>query len=438
MFWLNSKTASLPFAILHIDGDAFFASCEQAVHPELKGKPVVTGKERGIVSAASYEAKALGIQRGVRLSDVYKICPNAVIVPSDYETYSLFSKRMFSIMRRFSSVVEEYGIDEGFVDITGMRRPLNMSYPQIAEKIKKIIQNELDITVSVGLASTKVLAKFASKFQKPNGLTIIRNNELKKYLSERPMDFVWGIGANTHAHLYSLGTRTAYDFACMPEERVMAEFTKPLEEIWHELNGRKIYEVIAEEKQTYASISKTKTFTPPSRMLTFIFSQLVKNMENACIKARRYNLVSTRLAIFLKTQDFKTSAVELDVHRASAYPNELMSILKLGFDELFVPGELYRATGVTLSGLKENIHIQANLFESSVQLQKMKRIYVAVDRASARFGKHTIHLGASLSANVLNQHGGDRGEKSSRKSVLMKGETHRQRVAVPMVFMKLK
>ena len=98
-----------PRAILHVDGDAFFASCEQAVHPEYRGKPVITGKERGIVAAASYEAKAQGVSRGVPLSEVKKRCPDGIILPSDYETYSLFSRRMFAILRRFTSEVEEYG-----------------------------------------------------------------------------------------------------------------------------------------------------------------------------------------------------------------------------------------------------------------------------------------------------------------------------------------
>src|SRR5512137_2869283 len=112
--------SSLPRAIMHIDADAFFASCEQAIHPELRGRPVITGKERGIVAAASYEAKARGVTRVVRLSDVRKLCPDAVIVPSDYETYSLFSLRMLEILRRFSHDVEEYSIDEAFVDLTGL------------------------------------------------------------------------------------------------------------------------------------------------------------------------------------------------------------------------------------------------------------------------------------------------------------------------------
>ncbi|MEY4722772.1 MAG: hypothetical protein RLZZ324_285, partial [Candidatus Parcubacteria bacterium] len=159
--------SSWPRAIVHIDGDAFFASCEQAMHPEWKGKPVVTGKERGIVAAASYEAKARGVKRGVALWDVKKLCPDAIIVPSDYETYSLFSKRMFQIMRRFTPLVEEYSIDEGFAEITGLRRPLHGSYEDIARRMKETIEAELGITVSVGVSLTKTLAKIGSDYKKP-------------------------------------------------------------------------------------------------------------------------------------------------------------------------------------------------------------------------------------------------------------------------------
>src|SRR3989337_3003096 len=165
--------SSWPRAIMHIDADAFFASCEQAIHPELRGRPVICGKERGIVAAASYEAKARGVQRGVRLSDVKKLCPDAVILPSDYETYSLFSVRMFEILRRFSPDVEEYSIDEAFVDLTGLRRSFHGPYELIAEKMRAAVKQELGITVSAGVSLSKVLAKIGSKHKKPDGLTMI-------------------------------------------------------------------------------------------------------------------------------------------------------------------------------------------------------------------------------------------------------------------------
>ena len=109
-----------PRAILHIDGDAFFTSCEEAIQPELKGKPLITGGERGIVACASYAAKKLGIKRGIALHEAKRICPGLIVLPSDYETYSLFSRRMFNIMRRFTPQVEEYSIDEAFADLTGI------------------------------------------------------------------------------------------------------------------------------------------------------------------------------------------------------------------------------------------------------------------------------------------------------------------------------
>src|SRR5512137_1690568 len=131
---------SWPQAIMHIDGDAFFTSCEEAIHPELKGKALITGGERGIVACASYTAKKLGIKRGVPLHQAQALCPEIVILPSDYETYSLFSRRMFAIIRRFTPQVEEYSIDEAFADITGMRRALHASYETITFRIKKEIE----------------------------------------------------------------------------------------------------------------------------------------------------------------------------------------------------------------------------------------------------------------------------------------------------------
>jgi len=148
-----------PRAILHIDGDAFFASCEQSRNPALKGKPVITGKERGIVASMSYEAKARGVTRAMRLFEVKRLCPDAIMLPSDYETYSLLSKRFFSIVRRYTPDVEEYSVDECFADLTGLRRALRMNYLDIARRIKSDLDKELGFTFSAGLGPNKVVAK---------------------------------------------------------------------------------------------------------------------------------------------------------------------------------------------------------------------------------------------------------------------------------------
>src|SRR5512143_686484 len=310
--------SSWPRAILHLDADAFFASCEQAIHPELQGRPVITGKERGIVAAASYEAKARGVSRGVRLSEVKKICPDAVILPSDYETYSLFSVRMFEILRRFSPDVEEYSIDEAFVDLTGLRRSYHGPYESIAKKMQETIQQELGLSVSVGISLSKVLAKIGSKHRKPHGITMIPGREIHLFLEKLPVEQVWGIGPNTAAFLKKCGITTALQFARKDDSFVKKHLSKPYQEIWNELNGRSVYPVTTEMKNSYQSISKARTFTPPSGDETFVFAQLSKNLENACIKARRYRLSATRLILFLRTQEFRDTGVEIRLNRATA------------------------------------------------------------------------------------------------------------------------
>jgi DNA polymerase IV len=429
--------SSWPRAIMHIDADAFFASCEQAVHPELRGRPVITGKERGIVAAASYEAKARGVQRGVRLSDVKKICPDAVILPSDYETYSLFSVRMFEILRRFSPVVEEYSIDEAFVDLTGLRRAFHGPYEEIAKSIQKTIEQELGLSVSAGVSLSKVLAKIGSKHNKPHGITMIPGREVHLYLENLPVEKVWGIGPNTAAYLNKHGILTALQFARRDEAFVKQRLSKPYQEIWHELNGRSVYPVTIETKNTYQSISKAKTFTPASSDETFVFAQLAKNLENACIKARRYRLAASRVVIFLRKQDFTGSAVELKLTRPTAYPAELFDLLRRGFGQLFDARAQYRQTGVVLAGLVAEAGIQFSLFEDASKIEKMAKIYASVDRISQKFGKHTIQHAASLATKLQVQHEGARGDIPVRRAILFKGENKRQRLRLPMLHVKV-
>ena len=211
MTWGESPT--FPRAILHVDGDSFFASCEIAKDPRLRGKPVITGKERGIVSACTYDLKARGVERGMRLDEARKIASDAIILPSDYETYSLFSERMYQIVRRYTPTVEEYSIDECFADLTGMRRMNRMNYRDMAHAIKQELKVELGMNFSVGLSATKVLAKVASKWQKPDGLTLIPLDKAEAYLAKTPAIKVWGIGPNTAAYLQKFGIRTALEFA---------------------------------------------------------------------------------------------------------------------------------------------------------------------------------------------------------------------------------
>jgi len=425
--------SEFPRAILHIDGDCFFASCEIALNPKLRGLPVVTGKERGIASSMSYEAKAMGVTRGMSLPEIRKVCPNVIILPSDYETYSLFSVRMFDIVRRYTPDVEEYSIDECFADMTGLQRPLRMSYEDIAAKIKQNLDSELGMTFSVGLAPTKVLAKVASKWKKPSGLTIIPGYNAHLFLAKLPASKVWGIGPATTAYLQKCGINTALEFASQDFEWIKTHVTKPHVEIWQELHGNSVYPVTTQSKESYKSISKTKTFTPASTDLEFVFSQLSKNIENACIKARRHSLSAKRFCFFIKTQQFRYRGAEIKLELATSAPNEIINLARQNFSEVWRKNERYRATGVVLMDLSTTQTAQLDLFGKKIKENKFARIFEQVDKVSEKFGKHSVFLGSSFAAMVSQQHSGDRGHEAKRKSDTFKGESKRQRLGIPML-----
>jgi DNA polymerase IV len=424
---------SFPRAIMHIDGDAFFASCEQAMNPRLKGKMVVTGKERGIVSSMSYEAKACGISRAMPLYEVKRRWPQAVILPSDYESYALFSLRMFDIVRRYTPDVEAYSIDECFADITGLRRPLRRSYPAIAAATQHDVEQELGCTFSLGLAPNKTLAKIASTWKKPSGLTCIPGRDIHRYLRVLPAGQVWGIGGQTTALLMKYGIRSALDFAQRDEAWVQQHVSKPYHDTWRELNGEYVLALDVEAKQSYQSISKTKTFTPPSSDPARVFSELAKNVENACIKARRYQLFTKDVLFYLKTQDFVHRGLEIHLSRYTAFPNEIIAVIRPTFNEVFRPGERYRATGVTLLALRIYHERQLDLFEDPLRVEKMERLFGTIDQLARRFGKHAVHLGSSLQTHQLRQHLGARGVSPGRMRRILRGENQRQRIGIPLL-----
>jgi DNA polymerase-4/DNA polymerase V len=425
---------SWPQAIIHIDGDAFFTSCEEAIHPELKGKPIITGGERGIVACASYPAKRLGIKRGVPLHEARALCPELVILPSDYETYSLFSRRMFNIIRRFTPQVEEYSIDEAFADITGMRRAHHASYDTITLRIKSEIQRELGITISAGLSLTKVLAKVASKHNKPDGFTAIPGRLIARYLKDLPVEKIWGIGHATASYLEKMKVRTALEFARLPERIMEERFTKPGVETWRELRGESVYPVSPEEKSTYASISKTKTFSPLTSDREYLFAHLLRNLESACIKARRYALAPRKIIPFLKKNNFDTAGCEAKLTRPSVYPLELSPLLQELFDQLYEEKEIYRSTGIVLIDLVPDTPVQYSLFEDPLKAEKIRQLYEAADILSGKYGKHTLHLGGSHPIEIFGK--GRRGAPTVREKIRMYGETKRKHVGLPILHVK--
>lgn len=382
-----------PEAILHIDGDAFFASVAQAINPKLKGKPVITGHERGIATAISYEAKRYGIRRGMPGWEIKKICPQCVFVRSDYETYSLFSRRMFEILRQFSPVIEEYSIDEGFVDLKGLRRPLHSGYSELGTKIKETVEANLGISVSVGISVTKSLAKIASNFKKPSGVTVIDGRQIEEFLGKTPIEKVWGIGEQTSSYLKKFGINSAYQFVMQSEKFVRGHLSKPYFEIWQELRGKKIFELNLEAKTTYQSISKTQTFTPPTTDKKVLWARLLDHVEDAFAKARQFHYRVGSIHVFLKTQQFMFHGTEVRLPAKVAYPILIRHELEKAFEKIYHPRILYRTTGCTVTDLEENSAVQQNLFQDMRVEDRISKVYPLIEQKKVDFGTRLYDTG---------------------------------------------
>ncbi len=427
--------SNFPQAILHVDADAFFASVEQVLHPELKGRPVITGAERGMVIALSYEAKAFGIKRGMRVAEAKRLCPRAVFVPSDYESYGLFSKRMFEILRRHTPQVEEYSIDEAFADLTGLKRLHRCSYVEMAAKIKSEIESELGFTVSVGLSLSKSLAKLASKFNKPSGLVAVSGRDIESFLANNRIGQVWGFGKNSTELLKKQGIETVLDFIRRPQAFAKKHLGKIGDEIWRELNGVSVYAVDSAQKSSYQSISKFKTFSPCSSDESFIFAQLLRNLERALTKMRRYHLATCRVVMILRSQDFRDDVLEITLSRHCTAALDLVHVLKENFDSVYVAGRSYRATGVVLCDLKEDSQIQMTIFEDPARMIKTSRLDCVVDQLNQQYGQQTVHLADSLAAGL--QRDGVRNTPPTRQQNLLPGESKRRRISIPVLQIRM-
>ena len=378
-----------------MDADAFFASVTQVTNPKLKGRPLVTGAERGIATSVSYEAKKLGVVRGMRVSQIRSLFPSCVVANSDYELYGLFSKNLFTIIRSFTPLVEEYSPDEGFADIQGLQRPLNASYLEIGGLIKKKIESSLGITVSVGISLTKTLAKIASNSNKPSGLVAINGLNIEKALYSTKPEEIWGIGPQTGAYLKKLGINNALDFAQKDQDFIKKYFTKPTYETWQELRGNQIYQLNPNQKEVFKSITKSATFYPAINDKKILWSKTLTHIEAAFGKLRRYCYKAGRVMIFLKTQEFKYHAFQINLTPPTSYPLLFHKDFRQAFENIYKTNVLYRTAGCTLTNLSDDPNIQPSLFSDSIQETKAQKIYdvfktTKVDFATSLFDKQKI------------------------------------------------
>jgi DNA polymerase-4 len=219
---------SAPRTILHVDLDAFFAAVEQRDRPELRGRPVIVGGDptgRGVVSAASYEARRFGVHSAMSLREAVRRCPDGVFLPVDGRRYQLASRDVMEVLRRFTPAVEPISIDEAFLDVTGSLA-LFGDGTAIARSIKDGVHAEVGLTASVGVATTKLVAKIASDLRKPDGLVVVAPGDEAAFLAPLEISRLWGVGEKTATVLADYGVRTIGDLAALPPDVVIRRFGK--------------------------------------------------------------------------------------------------------------------------------------------------------------------------------------------------------------------
>lgn len=292
--------------ILHVDMDAFFASVELLRHPELRGKPIVVGgrgnpQQRGVVSTASYEARRYGITSGMPLRHAYRACPQAVFLPVDYQAYVKVSRQIKSILHQFSHHIEDVGLDEAFLDISGTTR----SAVEIAQSIKQQIKAKTGLTCSVGIGPNKLLAKVASDLEKPNGLTVLDHSNVRQRLWPLPVRKLWGVGPRTETTLSRLGVHTIGDLAAQALSLLINTFgTAQGQHLFEAARGMDESPVVGHRRRK--SISREKTFQRDITDPLLLHSTLDKLSRSVTGRLRQYHYQTSGVSVKLRFADFET------------------------------------------------------------------------------------------------------------------------------------
>ena len=267
--------------ILHVDMDAFYASVEQRDRPELRGKPVIVGgrpEERGVVAAASYEARRYGIHSAMPTARALRLCPQAVLLKPRMGYYRRISQRIREIFRSYTPLVEPLSLDEAFLDVTGSERLFGPA-EEIGQEIQKRIFQELGLMCSVGVGPNKFLAKLASAHKKPNGFTVIRPEDVERFLWDLPVEKLWGVGPATARKLRAMGLQTVGDLRRVPQEELARRFGRWGLRLWERARGRDDRPVVPEREPK--SLSRETTFPRDvydDRALERVLARLVREV----------------------------------------------------------------------------------------------------------------------------------------------------------------
>ena len=394
---LEERAAGEVASILHVDMDAFFVSVELLERPELRGKPVVVGgqkDQRGVVSAASYEARKYGIHSAMPLRTAGRLCPHAIFLDGHHEKYGEWSDRVASILVKFSPVVEMVSIDEAYLDLAGTERLYGPPFAA-ADKLLRTITQETALPCSGGLATTRLTAKVASDQAKPRGLVWVPPGCEAHFLAPLPVRKIPGIGEVTEKALRALGIETVEQLAAVPQEKLEKIFGQWGEALYRKARGGDSYEFVIDAEPK--SISHNLTFgedTDDVNQMATILSHL---SQKVCKRLREAGLSTRTLTLTIRYAGFATYTRA----KTLAEPTQLDSDIYAVFQELFrrhrdVKRKV-RLLGVSLSKFAHG-NPQLDLLEKE-RREKLAKLTKAADRLRDRFGFGKVQFGGSLSAD---------------------------------------
>jgi DNA polymerase-4 len=394
---LEEQSARAQSFILHVDMDAFFVSVELLDRPDLRGKPVVVGgrpDQRGVVSAASYEARKFGVHSAMPLRTAAKLCPHAVFLDGHHQKYGEWSDRIATLLAKFSPIVEMVSVDEAYLDLAGTKR-LHGPPLAAADKLLRTITKSTNLPCSGGLATTRLVAKVASDQAKPRGLVWVAPGSEERFLSQLPIRKIPGIGEVTERALHALGIEIVEQIAAQPLERLEQIFGQWGTALYRKARGGDSYEFIIDAEPK--SISHNHTFGEDTEDDGVLATMLSHLSQKACKRLREAGLATRTLTLTIRYAGFDTYTRS----KTLSEPTRLDAVIFSHFQKLFQEHRnrkrKIRLLGVALSGLAHGGE-QLDLLEAD-RREKLEKLTNATDKLRDRFGFGKIQFGGSLSTN---------------------------------------
>ena len=385
--------------ILHVDMDAFYASVEQRDDPSLRGKPLVVGggKNRGVVAAASYEARKFGIRSAMPMRDAYRRCPDLLRVTPKMSHYQAVSKEIFTIFREFTPLVEGLSLDEAFLDVS-LSLALFGDELGIAKKIKNRIKTQTALTASVGVAPNKLVAKIASDLDKPDGLFVVTQDNMREVLDPLPARVIPGIGRETLAKLQRVGIEIIADLRLAADrdlEPIFGKFTQRTRDRASGIDDRPVL-----SSRPDKSISAEETFDADLSAPAAMNRQLLALSERTASRLRAKELVAATVQVKIRQSDFSTFTRQRALRPPGNGTNQFYEAAKglLADWLLDYPGARIRLLGVGGSDLANDV--QADLFAPAVAAGG-PQLDQTVDEIRDRFGKLSVGRARTLDADQI-------------------------------------